>query len=90
MPALCGAIKPTDETSEDEWNSVMNINTKGVFLCIKHAIPFMRKSGGGSIINISSIWGVVGSPGVIPYHASKGAVRNMSKSAALGYVGDNI
>lgn len=87
---IVGAIKPTDEMSEEEWDAVMDVNTKGVFLCIKNAAPFIRRSGGGSIVNISSIWGVVGSPGVIPYHASKGAVRTMTKSAALGYVADKI
>jgi NAD(P)-dependent dehydrogenase (short-subunit alcohol dehydrogenase family) len=87
---ISGANKPTEEVSEEEWQKVMDINVKGVFLVTKHAIPFMRKSGGGSIINLSSIYGLVGAPDIPPYHASKGAVRLMTKTDALFYAKDRI
>ena len=87
---VAGADKPTHEISEAEWDWVQSINVKGVFFCTKHAIPHMRRSGGGSIINLSSIYGLVGAPDVPPYHASKGAVRLMSKTDALIYAADRI
>jgi NAD(P)-dependent dehydrogenase (short-subunit alcohol dehydrogenase family) len=68
----------------------MNINVTGVFLCTKHAIPYMKKGSSGSIINLSSIYGLVGAADLPPYHASKGAVRLMSKNDALIYAKDNI
>ena len=87
---IAGADKPTHELTEKEWDSVMNVNVKGVFFCTKHAIPHMKKSGGGSIVNLSSIYGIVGAGDIPPYHASKGAVRLMSKNDALIYAKDNI
>jgi NAD(P)-dependent dehydrogenase (short-subunit alcohol dehydrogenase family) len=82
--------KPDIETSVAEWDKVMNVNVKGVFLGTKYAVPAMKKSGGGSIINTSSIFGLIGSPGFAAYHASKGAVRLLTKSTALTHAGDNI
>ena len=79
-----------EDTTIDLWDRVMDINAKGVFLGTKAAIPQMRKSGGGSIINISSIWGIVGSGGSASYHASKGAVRLFTKSTAIQYAGESI
>jgi len=87
---IAGADKPTHEVSEKEWDTVMNINVKGVFFCTKHSIPYMKKSGGGSIVNISSVYGMVGAGDIPPYHASKGAVRLMSKNDALIYAKNNI
>ena len=87
---ISGINVPTHEVTEREWDKVMAINVKGVFFCTKHAIPFMKKNGKGSIINISSIYGIVGAPDVPPYHASKGAVREMSKTDALIYAPDGI
>ena len=73
-----------EETSPDDWDRVMDINAKGVFLGTRSAIPEMRKAGGGSIINISSQLGLVGMGESSPqYQASKGAVRIFSKSAAI-------
>ena len=72
------------------WNRVMDVNSTGVFLGAKHAIEAMRASGGGSIINISSIYGIVGSVHNAAYHASKGAVRTLSKSAAAQYATEGI
>jgi NAD(P)-dependent dehydrogenase (short-subunit alcohol dehydrogenase family) len=87
---IAGADKPTHNLTEKEWDAVMNLNVKGVFFCTKYAIPHMQKSGGGSIINLSSIYGLVGAGDIPPYHASKGAVRLMSKNDALIYAKDNI
>ena len=71
-----------------DWSSAINV--KGVFFCVKHAISHLRRAGGGSIINLSSIYGLVGAADVPPYHASKGAVRLMSKNDALIYAADRI
>lgn len=87
---IAGADKPSTEVTEKEWDDVMDINVKGVFLCTKHAVPYMKKSGKGSIVNISSIYGIVGAADLPPYHASKGAVRLMSKTDAIQYAKDNI
>ena len=75
-----------DDTTEEIWDTVMDVNAKGVFLGTQHVIPEMKKSGGGSIINISSISGLVGQPTIQPvYNASKGAVRIFTKSTAVQY-----
>lgn len=87
---IAGTNKPTHELTVEEWDRVQAVNVKGVFLCTKHAIPFMRRAGGGSIVNLSSIYGLVGAPDVPPYHASKGAVRLMTKTDALIYAADRI
>jgi len=87
---VAGANKPTDQLTEAEWDFVQAINVKGVFFCTKHVIPHLRRAGGGSIINLSSIYGLVSAPDVPPYHASKGAVRMMSKTDALIYAGEKI
>ena len=87
---VAGANKPTHEITEAEWDFVQGINVKGVFFGTKHAVPLMRRAGGGSIINLSSIYGLVGAGDVPPYHASKGAVRLMSKNDALIYAPDKI
>ena len=82
---ISGTDKPTHELTEKEWDTVMNVNVKGVFFCTKHAIAHMKKSGGGSIVNLSSIYGMVGAGDIPPYHASKGAVRLMTKNDAISY-----
>lgn len=82
---VSGANKPTHEITEAEWDFVQAVNVKGVFFGTKHAIGHMQRSGGGSIINLSSIYGLIGAGDVPPYHASKGAVRLMSKNDALIY-----
>ena len=79
-----------EDTTSDEWDQVMNINAKGVFLGAKHAIPAMRKAGGGSIINISSVAGLVGNAFSSAYNASKGAVRLFTKSTAIQYAAEGI
>lgn len=87
---ISGVNKPTHEVSSEEWDHLMDINVNGVFYCTKHALPFMMKNGKGSIINLSSIYGLVSAPDVPPYHASKGAVRMMSKTDALIYASKGI
>ena len=87
---IAGANKPTHEVTEAEWDAVQAVNVKGVFFCTKHAIAHMRRAGGGSIVNLSSIYGLVGAPDVPPYHASKGAVTLMTRTDALLYASDRI
>ena len=80
-----------EDTTPEEWDRVMNINSKGVFLGTKAVIPEMRKTGGGSIVNISSISGIIGQDAIQPvYNASKGAVRLFTKSTAIQYASENI
>ena len=80
-----------DTMSVSVWDTVMNINAKGVFLGMKYAIPALQRAGGGSIVNISSISGFVGQDRIhMAYNASKGAVRIMTKSAAVQYAKDGI
>ena len=80
-----------EETTEADWDRTMDINAKGVFLGTKTAIPAMRRSGGGSIINISSQLGIVGVDNSSPqYQASKGAVRLLTKSTAIQYAREGI
>ncbi len=87
---ISGVNKPTHEISAQEWDHLMSINVNGVFYCTKHALPHLMKNAKGSIINLSSIYGLVSAPDVPPYHASKGAVRLMSKTDALIYAPHNI
>jgi NAD(P)-dependent dehydrogenase (short-subunit alcohol dehydrogenase family) len=87
---IAGANKPTDEVAAEEWDKVISVNVRGVFFCTKHAVPHLRRAGGGSIINLSSIYGIIGAPDLPPYHASKGAVRLMTKTDALIYAKDKI
>ena len=81
--------KDIEETTSDDWDNIMDINAKGVFLGTKAVIPAMRRAGGGSIINISSISGLV-SIGPPAYIATKGAVRLFTKSTAIQYASENI
>jgi NAD(P)-dependent dehydrogenase (short-subunit alcohol dehydrogenase family) len=83
-------MKGVEETSEEEWDSIVNINQKGVWLGMKAAVPAMRNRGGGSIINISSVFGIIGSAGSAAYHGTKGAVRLLTKAAAVQYAPEKI
>lgn len=87
---IAGVNRPTHEISEGDWDEVMKVNVKGVFFGVKHVVPYMRKAGGGSIVNLSSIYGIIGAADVPAYHASKGAVRLMTKTDALLYAKDKI
>ena len=79
-----------EDTTEEDWDRIMDINAKGVFLGTRAAIPAMRDSGGGSIINISSVAGLQGSPQSAAYSSTKGAVRILTKSTAIQYAKENI
>jgi len=87
---ISGTFDP-DTMSTAAWDRLMNVNAKGVFLGMKYAIPAMQARGGGAIVNISSISGFVGQSMIhMAYNASKGAVRIMTKSAAVQYAPDGI
>ncbi|MCD4687542.1 MAG: glucose 1-dehydrogenase, partial [Anaerolineae bacterium] len=82
---VAGADKPTHEITEAEFDAVFAVDVKGVFFCTKHVVPIMRAGGGGSIVNLASIYALVGAPDIPPYHAAKGAVRLMTKTDAIFY-----
>ena len=87
---ISGTYDP-DTTSTAAWDRIMDVNAKGVFLGMKHAIPAMLRAGGGAIVNISSISGFVGQRMIhMAYNASKGAVRIATKAAAVQYARDGI
>jgi NAD(P)-dependent dehydrogenase (short-subunit alcohol dehydrogenase family) len=79
-----------EHTSEQDWERVLAVHAKGAFLGTKFVTPVMRRTGGGSIVNISSIAAMVGSPSSTAYHAAKGAIRSFTKSAAIQLAGDGI
>jgi len=83
-------LKKVEDLTEAEWDRELSIHAKGVFLGTKHAIGAMRKTGGGSIVNISSVMGIVGSPSAPAYSAAKGAIRLFTKSTAIQYANENI
>jgi NAD(P)-dependent dehydrogenase (short-subunit alcohol dehydrogenase family) len=82
-------INSVEDTTSEEWDLVMDINAKGVFLGTKTVLPELRKAGGGSIVNISSIAGLTGGR-TSSYAASKGAVRLLTKSTAIQYASEGI
>jgi NAD(P)-dependent dehydrogenase (short-subunit alcohol dehydrogenase family) len=87
-----GIIRRADvlSTTEAEWDRVMDVNVKSIFLMSKYAIPYMIKRGAGSIINTSSGWGLKGGGNAVSYCASKGAVTNMTRAMAIDHGKDNI
>jgi NAD(P)-dependent dehydrogenase (short-subunit alcohol dehydrogenase family) len=80
-----GEIISVSRCTEESWDRIIDINLKGVFLCMKYEIPRMLKSGGGSIVNTASVMGLVGEPGHPAYAASKHGVVGLTKSAAIFY-----
>ena len=76
--------------NETEWDQVMDVNVKSIFLMSKYAIPHMEKRGGGTIINASSGWGITGGGNAVSYCASKGAVTNMTRAMAIDHGAQNI
>jgi len=85
-----GAQAPTAECTEDNWDRVLSINLKGVWLCMKHEIAHMLAHGGGAIVNTASVAGLVGFPNIPAYNASKGGVIQLTKTAALEYAKEGI
>ena len=86
-----GTLPDVEQETRDGWDKVVAVNETSVWLGMKHTIPAMRASGGGSIVNVSSIFGAVGGfGGSVAYHATKGAVRLMTKNAAIRYAKEGI
>ncbi len=85
-----GVAGTTPETSEEDWERLMAVNLKGTFLGIKYAIPAMRDSGGGSIVNISSVAALVGIPDRAAYSATKGGILALTRAAAIDHVGEGV
>jgi NAD(P)-dependent dehydrogenase (short-subunit alcohol dehydrogenase family) len=83
-------VKTVLDTSEEEFDYIVNANLKAVFIGTQQAIPYMQKQGGGVIINTGSTFGHVGSPGYAVYHATKGAVLSFTRATAISYIKDNI
>ena len=85
-----GIAGSLSETSDEDWEALMGVNVRGVFLCCKHAIKQMQKNGGGTIVNVASVVAAVGIRNRAAYVASKGAVAAMTRSIALDYVASHI
>lgn len=81
---------PTADYEEEEWNRIIDVNLRGVFLCMKHEIPLILKQGGGAIVNTSSGAGVIGIKGSPAYTAAKHGLLGLTKAAALDYAAQNI
>jgi NAD(P)-dependent dehydrogenase (short-subunit alcohol dehydrogenase family) len=82
---LVGSYLPLHEIDPADWDSICEVNQRAVYLAMRAVLPVMLRQGAGSIVNVSSIWGIVGAAGVSAYQASKGAVRLMSRNAAITY-----
>ena len=87
-----GILDPAgiEDTTRESWDRVLAVNQTGVWLGMKAVLPALKRAGGGSILNVSSIYGLVGSGGAAAYHATKGAVRLLTKTAAIEYAPDGI
>ena len=83
---------PVDSCTEEAWDAVLETNLKSVFLCSKHAIPALRRTGGGAIVNLSSVLGLVGSEDFAThaYAASKGAIVALTRAMAIAYAPEGI
>lgn len=87
---VTGVDKPTHEVSEQELDAVLGVDVKGLFFMTKHTVPHLKTAGGGAIVNFASIYGLVGSQELTPYHAAKGAVVALTKQDAVTYGPNNI
>jgi len=87
---VVGTAADVEQETADGWERIVAINQTGVLLGMKAVVPAMRRAGGGSIVNTSSIWGVAGTEGYAGYQATKAAVRMLTRSAALTYAADAI
>jgi NAD(P)-dependent dehydrogenase (short-subunit alcohol dehydrogenase family) len=87
--AIVGSDSAPHQISSEQWDEVMNVNLKGPFFCVKYAVPHIMKSGGGSVINVSSIMGMLAGPTMV-YNTSKSGLRHMTKCDAIAYAKDNI
>ena len=85
-----GLGQPVTEVSLEDWNRVIAVTQTGVLLGMREVIPHMQRTGGGAIVNISSIWGNTAVAGLAAYHAAKGAVRTLTKNAAVTYARDGV
>ena len=80
-----GEVAKTADYPEEEWDRIINVNLKGVWLCMKYEIPVMEKQGSGAIVNTASIYGLAGAAGYIAYNAAKHGVVGITRTAALEY-----
>lgn len=87
---IVGSYNGMEDTSEEDWNQTIAVDLNGVWFGMKSVVPSMKANGKGSIVNFSSIWGLNGVPAAAAYCAAKGAVTNLTRSAALSHVGDGI
>ena len=85
-----GVIAPMSEQTVENYDAIMAVNARGVFLCLQAEIRHMQKNGGGAIVNLASVAGLIGFPGLSPYVASKHAVNGLTKNAALEYGKEGI
>lgn len=87
---IVGSLKSVQDESVSSWTRLTSINQQGVFLGLKHGAPAIERSGGGAIVNTCSINGTVGNPGGFSYQASKGAVKMMTRAAAMEYANRGV
>lgn len=85
-----GDGRNAEDTTIEAFNRVLSVNLAGPFYGAKFAIPYMREQGGGAIINVASVYGIIGAPGVIAYAASKGGLIMLTKQMAVDYARENI
>jgi 3-oxoacyl-[acyl-carrier protein] reductase len=90
LSAAIESLVPVKELSDEEWQRVLDINLKGPFLCMRATLPHMVKGGGGSVIAMGSTLGLIVAPGHPAYCASKGALVNLCKQAAIEHAPDNV
>ncbi len=81
---------PIVDCSDEDWQRVLDVNLKGPFLCMKHALPHLAAAGGGAVVLLGSVLGAIGSPGYPAYTASKGALNNLCKQTAIEHAADGV